>query len=74
METNLGSVTSTVYTRVGVISFGIDTAIVDDPFKSVVHVASVTSVIGGVAVDEFLLRKANEVPCDYGVDSFHGSG
>lgn len=72
----LGSIASSadpVYAGVGIISFRVDTTIVDDPLKSVVHVASVASVIGGVAVHEFLLGQADEVPGYQGIDPLHCS-
>lgn len=58
---------------VRIIGFGVDATIVDDPLESIVHVASVTSIIGGVAVDEFLLGQADEISCHKGIDPLHCS-
>ena len=65
-------VTPTVSTLVWVVRFGIDTSVLDDELKSVIHKTTIASlVLLCIAVYKLLLREGDQFSGDNLVDSLH---
>ena len=67
-----GGVTLAISAGIRVVALGGNAAVVDDELEGVVHEAAVAArVVGGVAVDELLLRERHQFARHYLVYAFH---
>jgi hypothetical protein len=65
-------ITPSVRALVRVILLGVDSAIVDDELKCIVHQTSIAPlIVRSVTVDKLLFRQGDQVACNNLVDAFH---